>query len=266
MHDDNHLLIYDLPASQGRVVAFSTTREGGCSTGAYASLNCTAYTGDNPACVERNQQLLRDMLPYPPQELVIPYQTHGTSCLTIDETYLNASAEQKQKMLQGVDALTTNHAEICLCISTADCIPVLIYDQTHHAAAAIHAGWRGTVQRIVSQTLQQMQQRYGTEGKGCIACIGPGILLQAFETGDEVYEAFAAAGFPMSQLSYRHPSTQKYHLDLPAANLLQLQEFGIPIAQIEQSGICTYTQHDRFFSARRLGIKSGRILSGIMLR
>lgn len=266
MHDDNHLLIYDLPASQGRVVAFSTTREGGCSTGAYASLNCTAYTGDNPACVERNQQLLRDMLPYPPQELVIPYQTHGTSCLTIDETYLNASAEQKQKMLQGVDALTTNHADICLCISTADCIPVLIYDQTHHAAAAIHAGWRGTVQRIVSQTLQQMQQRYGTEGKGCIACIGPGILLQAFETGDEVYEAFAAAEFPMSQLSYRHPSTQKYHLDLPAANLLQLQEFGIPIAQIEQSGICTYTQHDRFFSARRLGIKSGRILSGIMLR
>lgn len=266
MHDDNHLLIYDLPASQGRVVAFSTTREGGCSTGAYASLNCTAYTGDNPACVERNQQLLRDMLPYPPQELVIPYQTHGTSCLTIDETYLNASAEQKQKMLQGVDALTTNHADICLCISTADCIPVLIYDQTHHAVAAIHAGWRGTVQRIVSQTLQQMQQRYGTEGKGCIACIGPGILLQAFETGDEVYEAFAAAGFPMSQLSYRHPSTQKYHLDLPAANLLQLQEFGIPIAQIEQSGICTYTQHDRFFSARRLGIKSGRILSGIMLR
>lgn len=266
MHDDNHLLIYDLPASQGRVVAFSTTREGGCSIGAYASLNCTAYTGDNLACVERNQQLLRDMLPYPPQELVIPYQTHGTSCLTIDETYLNASAEQKQKMLQGVDALTTNHADICLCISTADCIPVLIYDQTHHAAAAIHAGWRGTVQRIVSQTLQQMQQRYGTEGKGCIACIGPGILLQAFETGDEVYEAFAAAGFPMSQLSYRHPSTQKYHLDLPAANLLQLQEFGIPIAQIEQSGICTYTQHDRFFSARRLGIKSGRILSGIMLR
>ena len=266
MHDDNHLLIYDLPASQGRVVAFSTTRGGGCSTGAYASLNCTAYTGDNPACVERNQQLLSDMLPYPPQELVIPYQTHGTSCLTIDETYLNASAEQKQKMLQGVDALTTNHADICLCISTADCIPVLIYDQTHHAAAAIHAGWRGTVQRIVSQTLQQMQQRYGTEGKGCIACIGPGILLQAFETGDEVYEAFAAAGFPMSQLSYRHPSTQKYHLDLPAANLLQLQEFGIPIAQIEQSGICTYTQHDRFFSARRLGIKSGRILSGIMLR
>lgn len=266
MHDDNHLLIYDLPASQGRAVAFSTTREGGCSTGAYASLNCTAYTGDNPACVERNQQLLRDMLPYPPQELVIPYQTHGTSCLTIDETYLNASAEQKQKMLQRVDALTTNHADICLCISTADCIPVLIYDQTHHAAAAIHAGWRGTMQRIVSQTLQQMQQRYGTEGKGCIACIGPGILLQAFETGDEVYEAFAAAGFPMSQLSYRHPSTQKYHLDLPAANLLQLQEFGIPIAQIEQSGICTYTQHDRFFSARRLGIKSGRILSGIMLR
>ena len=265
MHYDNHLFIYDLPASQGEVVAFSTTRSGGCSKGTYASMNCTSYTGDDTACVERNRQILCNMLPQRPQELIIPYQTHGISCLKIDDGYLTASPEQKQGLLQGVDALTTSAQGICLCISTADCIPVLIYDREHHAAAAIHAGWRGTVERIVSHTLEQMRQLYGTKGKECMACIGPGISLEAFETGDEVYAAFAAAGFPMAKLSYRHPTTRKAHLNLPAANLLQLLDFGIPETDIEQSHICTYSQHEQFFSARRLGIHSGRILTGIML-
>ena len=265
MHYEKHLLFYDLPCSTSEIMAFSTTRMGGCSSGTYASMNCTSYTGDDPVCVGHNQLRLCDMLPQRPQELVIPYQTHGISCLNLDDTYLTATQEQKQALLQGVDALTTDKRGICLCISTADCIPVLIYDRVHHACAAIHAGWRGTVERIVSHTLEQMQQRYDTEGKDCLAAIGPGISLNAFETGDEVYEAFATAGFPMTQLSFRHPTTQKVHLDLPAANLLQLQEFGIPESQIEQSHICTLSQHEQFFSARRLGIKSGRILTGIML-
>lgn len=265
MHYDNHLLIYDFPGIQGEAMAFSTTRAGGCSCGNYASMNCTPYTGDDPICVERNRQLLCSMLPLHPKDLVIPYQTHGSSCLSIDHSFLTTSQEQKQALLQGVDALTTSTRGICLCISTADCIPVLIYDREHQACAAIHAGWRGTVRRIVSHTLEQMKQQYSTEGKDCVAAIGPGISLKAFETGDEVYEAFAAAGFPMATLSFRHPATQKMHLDLPAANLLQLQEFGIPEAHIEQSRICTYSQHEQFFSARRLGIQSGRILTGIML-
>ena len=266
MHYNNHLLIYDLPAIHGGALAFSTTRSGGCSSGRYASLNCTAYTGDDPRCVARNQQLLLQMLPQPPQELVIPFQTHGITCLDINDAYLTATIEEKQTLLQGVDALTTCHRGVCLCISTADCIPVLIYDTEHHAAAAIHAGWRGTQQHLGGHTLQQMQQRYGTQGRRCMACIGPGISLDAFETGDEVVEAFAAAGFPIAQLTYRHPTTQKYHLDLPAANVLELRSFGIPDTHIELSGICTYSQHERFFSARRLGIRSGRILSGIMVR
>ena len=265
MHYDNHLLIYDFPGLKSEVIAFSTTRSGGCSCGNYASMNCTSYTGDDPNCVERNRQLLCDMLPQRPQEMIIPYQTHSINCLDVNDCFMSSSPDQKKSKLQGVDALTTNLQGICLCISTADCIPVLIYDRVHHACAAIHAGWRGTVERIVSHTLEQMQQRYDTEGKDCLAAIGPGISLNAFETGDEVYEAFATAGFPMTQLSFRHPTTQKVHLDLPAANLLQLQEFGIPESQIEQSHICTLSQHEQFFSARRLGIKSGRILTGIML-
>ena len=110
-----------------------------------------------------------------------------------------------------------------------------------------------------------MQAAYGTEGKDIIACIGPGISLASFEVGDEVYEAFRTESFPMEYISVWKPETHKHHIDLWAANRLQLSDFGVPPRQIENAGICTYEQHEDFFSARRLGIKSGRVLSGIMI-
>ena len=106
---------------------------------------------------------------------------------------------------------------------------------------------------------------YGTVSTDIHAIIGPGISLEAFEVGIEVYEAFAEADFNMEQIARWYPEKGKYHLNLPAANLMQLLAYGVPLAQIHDSGICTYTQHSDFFSARRLGIKSGRILNGIML-
>ena len=210
------------------ICAFSTTRRGGVSTGTYASLNCTPYTGDAPQCVSRNQEIL-----------------------------LAAHA-----LLQGIDALVTDRPGICLCISTADCIPILLYDKKHQAIAAVHAGWRGTVNFIVGHALEQMRTFYGTDGADVSAVIGPGISLRAFEVGDEVYEAFRQADFPMERIARRE---SKWHIDLPEANRLQLLDFGVPSSAIETSGICTYTQYDDFFSARRLGVKSGRMLTGIML-
>lgn len=92
--------------------------------------------------------------------------------------------------------------------------------------------------------------------------------MQAFEVGQEVYDAFAATGqFPMSQIARRYPSkegAEKWHIDLWAANFLTLEQCGLPMEHIQVSGVCTYTQSDRFFSARRLGINSGRIFTGIM--
>lgn len=128
--------------------------------------------------------------------------------------------------------------------------------------AAIHAGWRGTVECIVGKALQTMRNTYGTDGKDIIACIGPGISLDAFEVGNEVYQAFKQAGFEMSRISRKE---DKWHIDLWEANRLQLLEEGVLESNIEVAGICTYQSVEHFFSARRLGIRSGRILSGIML-
>ena len=112
-----------------------------------------------------------------------------------------------------------------------------LYDRTHQAVAAVHAGWRGTVNGILSHALGKMQQLYNTAGKDLIACIGPGISLPAFEVGDEVYEAFREKGFRMDYISEWKPETHKYHIDLWAANRMQLSDFGIPASQIETAGI-----------------------------
>ena len=262
--NQHHLLEYGLLNACSNIFAFSTTRHGGVSHGNYASLNCTPYTGDDPDCVQHNLYLLGSWLPHPPKEFIIPYQTHGIRTAVIDETFLQSSAAGRHTFLQHTDAVLTPLSGLCLCISTADCIPVLLYDRTHQVIAAIHAGWRGTVNGIVPHTLQTMQQLYGTCGTDLLAAIGPGISLPAFEVGEEVYEAFRTAGFPMEYISQWKASTHKYHIDLWAAARLQLQDFGIPDCQTESCGICTYSQYHDFFSARRLGIRSGRILTGII--
>ncbi len=263
MKHEKQLHLYPMP--HNRVVAFSTTRHGGCSSGTYGTFNCTPYTGDKPAMVRGNQEALCQFLSISTDRLIIPYQTHSCNLLTIDDAFMHLTVDARHAILQEKDAVMTDVVGLCICVSTADCIPVLLYDATHNAIAAVHAGWRGTKERIVEQTLKAMHMTYGTVSTDIHAVIGPGISLEAFEVGIEVYEAFAEADFNMEQIARWYPEKGKYHLNLPAANLMQLLAYGVPLAQIHDSGICTYTQHSDFFSARRLGIKSGRILNGIML-
>ena len=263
--EDKKMLGYGITMPYSNIFCFSTTRHGGSSTGNYASFNCTPYTGDEEEHVRLNQKLLCESMPDSLKELVIPFQTHDTQIEVISQSFISISDKEKKERLQGKDALMTKLPGYCLCISTADCIPILLYDRKNQAIAAVHAGWRGTVNNLLQKTLTKMQLLYGTKGEDILACIGPGISLASFEVGEEVYEAFRSKDFPMHEISQWNDVSQKHHIDLWQANCLQLTHFGVPTEQIEISGICTYIHYRDFFSARRLGIKSGRILSGIML-
>lgn len=264
MKTAEQLHLYPMP--NNRVTAFSTTRHGGWGSGAYGTFNCTPYTGDESSVVQANQELLCKLVGVTAERLIIPYQTHSCNVMNFDESFMQLSGDARQAMLQEKDAVITNIPNVCLCVSTADCVPVLLYDSVREVVAAVHAGWRGTVGKIVAHTLQVMREHYGTQAKDVHAIIGPCISLKAFEVGIEVYEAFEQAGFDMSQIAHWHPEKEKYHIDLPAANRLQLLAEGVPEEQIHDSAICTYTQHEDFFSARRLGIRSGRILNGIVMK
>lgn len=252
------------------VVAFSSTRLGGYSVGNYGEWNINRYCGDSTEAICRNRQALCEMLGIEDDKLLMPHQVHLTEIARIDEELLGLSAEERQQKLEGIDAIMTNLRGVCIGVSTADCIPILLYDKKRHAACAIHAGWRGTVSRIAEKAVIRMGDTFGSIPSDIIAQIGPGISLDSFEVGDEVYEAFAKAGFDMSTIGKRYaasgPESEKWHIDLPVCNRMQLISSGISADNIRVAGICTFKQHENYFSARRLGISSGRIFTAILLK
>ena len=242
--------------------AFSTMRADGTSQGAYAHFNINPYCGDNPEHVAQNVNALCHMLDIAPNNLVLPHQTHETTVRLVASELLSMPQEVRQMVLEGVDALITNVPGACIGVSTADCIPIILYDAEHRATAAIHAGWRGTVKRIAQNTIAQMRTAFGTNPQSLRAIIGPGISLHNFEVGNEVYEAFANAAFPMQEIAQRQ---EKWHINLPLCNQMQLQEAGVKAENIHATDICTYDRCNDFFSARRLGINSGRIFTGVTI-
>lgn len=240
-----------------RITAFSTER--GCSNPAlpYDGFNITYYTDDDPKHIATCRKMLSMALDISDDHLILPRQVHGTEIAEVTEQNLDSRFD-------GVDALMTSIPHTCIGVSTADCVPILIYDTHARAIAAAHAGWRGTVARIGSKTVAAMLQRYRLSAADLKVVIGPSIGPDAFEVGDEVYEAFSQAGFEMNEIAFKRNG--KWHIDLWQANALDLQQAGIARENIEIAGICTYQQHEDFFSARRLGIKSGRIYTGIVIR
>lgn len=260
------------------VKAFSTTRHGGVSEGNYASLNINEYCGDSKANTDANRLLLANELGIDANHIIMPHQTHGVESRIIGEEFATLPDGVKKMLLEGVDAVMTNIPGMCIGVSTADCIPVLLYDEEHHAAAAIHAGWRGTQARIVHKAVQEMRMAYQTDPTKLKAVIGPGISLDNFEVGDEVYAAFEQAAFDMSTIAEerikRNPNAEdpakaferKWHINLPLANIQMLTHNGVDEANIINTSICTFDNADNYFSARRLGIESGRIYTGIITR
>lgn len=252
------LHIYDISPD---VTAFSTTRHGGYGSGVYGEFNINRYCGDDETCIDNNAEALSLELNVKKDDIIMPHQTHCTEVMQIAKDFIPLPGNVKKMILEGVDALITDVKGLCIGVSTADCIPILIYDEVHHAAAAVHAGWRGTVKRIAMKAVSAMRVTYGSRPEDLTAVIGPGISLEAFEVGDEVYDEFASAGFCMADISRRY---DKWHIDLPECNRSQLSAAGI--SDIRMTGICTYNNSADFFSARRLGVDSGRIFTGIILR
>ena len=241
--------------------------------GNYAAFNVTHYCGDAPERVTRNRQWLAAQLHITLSQLWLPHQTHTDHIACIDRAFLSLPQDEQLRALEEVDALITDQPEQCVGVSTADCIPILLYDTKKQIAAAIHAGWRGTIKLIAAKTLQLMQQRYDTCPTDVVAQLGPGISPAAYEVGEDVASLFVAheAGFPSAIVSYPSTSagssvTPRPHLDLQAANAFLLEKGGVPLDQIRVSPFCTFTHCDSFFSARRLGIQSGRIYTAILMR
>ena len=253
------LLSYDIADG---VRAFSTTRHGGVGQGSYSSFNINHYCGDEPAAVSANKEALAVELGIAPDHILMPHQIHEASFRLVGPDFFMLQPSDRDMLLEGVDGIMTSAHGVCIGVSTADCIPVLLYDAAHHAACAVHAGWRGTVRNITARAVSGMREAFGSEAAALRAVIGPGISLESFEVGQEVYDEFAQTGFDMCKVARLY---DKWHIDLPECNRLQLVASGVLAENIQTAGIDTFTATDNFFSARRLGKDSGRIYTAIMI-
>lgn len=262
LHETDTFRWYSFPLfdSLPGVVTFVTTRGGAVEGDTFSTDNLGEYTDDVPDRVAANRQRLRDALGF--DLLAAPHQIHGVEVAPVTADMLDLPADELRGRLDGADAVTTDLPGVAVAVSTADCVPVLLYDPEHGACAAVHAGWRGMAAHIVRGTVESMQARYGTRPAGLYAAVGPSIGPDCFEVGDEVVEAFRAAGFDLSAVVRRYPSGRA-HIDLWAAGVEELTACGVELSQIEVAGICTRTHNDEFFSARALGVRSGRFLTGL---
>jgi hypothetical protein len=240
---------------------FSTTRTGGCSTDRYASLNMGYNSGDRPKNVLSNRQILCSTIEMNVEHLIFPKQTHTGTVKVISADFFDRDETEKKLFLNETDAVITNLRNVCVAIKTADCVPVLVYDSVKQVVAAIHAGWRGTAQGIVQNTINQMIAVFGSNPSDLWAGIGPSISPQVYEVGVEVWSQF-----PPEFYQPTNPfKNEKRLLDLWKANHHQLTSSGIPENQIDVARICSLSNPEMFFSARRVGAKTGRMATGIWL-
>lgn len=260
------VLQFDNLGSQSNITHFITTRHGGDGRDNYATFNLGEYCGDDNETVTRNREILCQAFRISPEKLFVPNQVHESESLYIDNDFLSLPKEDKIAALHGLDALITNIPDVCIAVSTADCVPILIYAPDKQVIAAIHAGWRGSVLQIAWKTVSRLSEHYGCDPAAMIVGLGPSIGMDRFEVGEEVLNSFRMIGSDLEKIAIRNPETQKPHINLNEANRLQLINAGVKPENIETAGICTYSQEEDFFSARRLGIRCGRILSGIQLK
>jgi YfiH family protein len=240
-------------------------------------LNLGAVEWDKRENVEENKKRLQAAVGASDLEFVSLHQIHSDVVRIFDAT--------PSKQCKG-DALATKRKGLLLGVRTADCSPVLVVDPKKRVVAAIHAGWRGTLARIVAKTIGQMQMEFGSQPKDLLAAVGPTIGGCCYEVGTEVAADFSAkfsnaseffdelrTGDEPNPLQWlnmmppgHQPPAKKVLLDLKKANRLQLVDAGLLEKNIFVSELCTSCDVDRLFSYRKEGAMSGRLLGVVGIR
>lgn len=234
------------------IAHFVTTKEG------WVSGNKPRFTGDQESDYSGFRKELATSCESDTGKIVFPRQTHSDRVVVV-------TSENFANTIDDTDALITNEPGLFICVQTADCVPIMLFDPEKKVVAAIHAGWKGTVSKIAKKTVQRMVEKFGCNPADIVAGIGPSIHMHAYEVGAEVVEAVEASFNNSPALLKPSLNEGRAFLDLWEANQTVLIESGIQEENIEVMGLCSFEQADLFFSARRDGADTGRMVSGIRL-
>jgi YfiH family protein len=249
MDKGQNLVQYKIFENHKNILTFTSTKQ------TLNNLNAR-FTGNSTEVFQENRNELAAVLGLNESQLIFPIQTH-TNCVA-------EVSEFPQSEISETDALMSNKTGICLCIQTADCVPILLFDPIKKAVSAVHAGWRGTVNKIVEVAVQKMISNYNSSPKDILAAIGPSISPEIYEVGEEVVKA-AKNSIPNSEKTLFENKSGKFHFNLWEANQQLLLQTGLQTNNIEILGECSYQNSNKYYSARKEGIDTGRMVSGIMI-
>jgi polyphenol oxidase len=217
------------------------TRAGGVSQGLYASLNGGVGSNDDPAHVAENRARMANALGVAPQRFVTAHQIHSPTVVVAHEPWTLAARPR-------ADAIVTRTAGLAIGVSTADCGPVLLADPDARVIGAAHAGWRGALNGVIEATVVALE-RLGAKRANIRAALGPLIRQPNYEVGPDLIERFAAADPDSGGFFAAAPRAGHALFDLGGYIARRLACAGI--GRIEDLGLCTYGDPERFFSYRR---------------
>jgi polyphenol oxidase len=189
-------------------------------------------------------------------------QVHGASVAVIRR---GAPRPVRQAAFADADAIVSDDPEVAVAAQVADCVPLLLADARRGTVAAVHAGWRGTVQGIVRRAVEQLTRTFGTAPEDLVAAIGPSIGPCCYQVGPEVRDAFRGAGHDAADLDrwFSPDVADRLRLDVWRANMDQLLAAGVPAGAVYRAELCTASYPQAFFSYRIEGPRAGRMAGAI---
>ncbi len=246
------------------ILPFFTTRRGGVSRSGYASFNLGLHVGDDQNLVLQNRERLKRALQPQVHSLCLLQQVHGIRAVV---------ARPGQGDIPEADAIVTRDAGVAVAVMTADCAPVLLCDPVNRVVGAAHAGWRGALFGVVESCIDLMES-LGANPQHMLAIVGPTICPPNYEVDTAFYQQFMDYHKPEHKIIVERfflslAISGRFQFNLPQYLVARLHERGIPREGINNVGLCTFQDEERFFSYRRSNSRGesgcGRQMGGIAL-
>jgi YfiH family protein len=243
----------------GGVRGFTSTRRGGTSRGAYASLNLGTNTGDDPARVLANRRAAIEAGGLDASKGVFLQQVHGQRILEASALHAGAGLARWEEGLPGCDAVFTREKGLGLAIGHADCLALVLVDAQAGLLGVAHAGWRGALAGLPGGLAQRLVDE-GAQASRLRALLSPCLSPAWLELGEDQHRLFSQTFKTLS--GFASPLSQgKFHLDLRACAVEQLLGVGLRASHIVAQPLCSYARADLFFSYRRDQGDTGRHLT-----
>ncbi|MFC7687801.1 peptidoglycan editing factor PgeF [Ureibacillus sp. GCM10028918] len=223
--------------------------------------NMALHVCEDPLSIIENRQKLASALNCGIHDFVCTNQTHSANVHQVTVNDKGRGAQNTDDAIANTDALYTFESNTLLCTFTADCVPVIFYNEADGLSGVIHSGWQGTVKEITLKAFQQILEENQCKPEDIQVILGPALSQEKFEVDADVYEKFAALGYA-DDFMYFNKETNKYHIDNQLTVKKQCELAGIPSKNILIDQTCTFESEEGF--SYRQDKKSGRHLSFIM--